>query len=163
MYGPRTRYTQTIFWGSQNMTASVAVVVRAWGSWWLQVLCTFCVLSFAGETGEQGQRELVRLEVLLPCGGGCWTYMGCVIWNMKYVILKVELNVLQNWHINQAFHKVLVCRMLHGFTCLWHPMLAKSTFIHIALEDDLVDPVFFSLSCHSTRDEMESSCPATAL
>lgn len=84
------------------------------------------------------------------------------IWSML-LILKVALNVLQKWYINQSFHKVLVCRMLHGFTCLWHPMLAKSTFIHIALEDDLVDPVFFSLSCHWTRDEMESSCPATAL
>lgn len=60
---------------------------------------------------------------------------------------------------------VACCMALRVFDTRCWPVdsTSKSTFIHIALEDDLVDPVFFSLSCHSTRDEMESSCPATAL
>ena len=102
------------------------------------------------------------------CGGGSLMYTGCVIWNMKYAFLKVELNVLQKWYINQPFHKVFLCRMLHGFMfmCLWHPMLVSWFHKYVYLYSHCSRgrsswSSLFSLSCHPTRDEIK--CKTHAL
>ena len=79
--------------------------------------------------------------------------------DMKYEVCfwKVELDVLQRWYINLSItcQFVVCCMALRVFDPRCWPVdsTSKSTFVHSALQDELVDLDF--LVCLVTQQEIE--------